>query len=171
MTANLNLKELNHSKRQTTNLQRVLRINRTISSPGVDDLVNQFCEQVLNFLFCPYSPAIAPSSPGVDSIPLQRTGSQNATGTFPRGGYASGQSANYTDTYRTLPYCSSVESPYSKSGPALPPEGTLARSPSIDSIQKDPRDEGMREDRYANFTLPQMLQLITSLDIPGPRQV
>lgn len=103
------------------------------------DLVNQFCEQVLNFLFCPYSPAIAPSSPGVDSVPLQRTGSQNATGTFPRGGYASGQSANYTDTYRTLPYCSSVESPYSKSGPALPPEGTLARSPSIDSIQKDPR--------------------------------
>lgn len=103
------------------------------------DLVNQFCEQVLNFLFCPYSPAIAPSSPGVDSVPLQRTGSQNATGTFPRGGYASGQGANYTETYRTLPYCSSVESPYSKSGPALPPEGTLARSPSIDSIQKDPR--------------------------------
>lgn len=104
------------------------------------DLVNHFCEQVLNFLFCPYSPpAIAPSSPGVDSVPLQRTASQNATGTFPRGGYASGQSANYTDTYRTLPYCSSVESPYSKSGPALPPEGNLARSPSIDSIQKDPR--------------------------------
>ncbi|XDV47516.1 hypothetical protein PO909_017121, partial [Leuciscus waleckii] len=113
------------------------------------DLVNQFCEQVLNFLFCPYSPAIAPSSPGVDSVPLQRTGSQNATGTFPRGGYASGQGANYTETYRTLPYCSSVESPYSKSGPALPPEGTLARSPSIDSIQKDPRDEGMREDSHS----------------------
>lgn len=103
------------------------------------DLVNQFCEQVLNFLLCPYSPAIAPSSPGVDSVPLQRTGSQNATGTYPRGGYTSGSAANYTDPYRTLQYCSSVESPYSKSGPALPPEGNLARSPSIDSIQKDPR--------------------------------
>uniref|UniRef100_A0A672N6D8 Catenin delta-2-like n=1 Tax=Sinocyclocheilus grahami TaxID=75366 RepID=A0A672N6D8_SINGR len=119
------------------------------------DLVNQFCEQVLNFLFCPYSPAIAPSSPGVDSVPLQRTGSQNATGTFPRGGYASGQGANYTDTYRTLPYCSSVESPYSKSGPALPPEGNLARSPSIDSIQKDPREFGWRDPE-----LPEVIQML-----------
>uniref|UniRef100_A0A8C2DN07 Catenin (cadherin-associated protein), delta 2a n=1 Tax=Cyprinus carpio TaxID=7962 RepID=A0A8C2DN07_CYPCA len=96
-----------------------------------------------------------PSSPGVDSVPLQRTGSQNATGTFPRGGYASGQGANYTDTYRTLPYCSSVESPYSKSGPALPPEGSLARSPSIDSIQKDPREFGWRDPE-----LPEVIQML-----------
>uniref|UniRef100_A0A8C1WHJ8 Catenin (cadherin-associated protein), delta 2a n=1 Tax=Cyprinus carpio TaxID=7962 RepID=A0A8C1WHJ8_CYPCA len=96
-----------------------------------------------------------PSSPGVDSVPLQRTGSQNATGTFPRGGYASGQGANYTDTYRTLPYCSSVESPYSKSGPALPPEGNLARSPSIDSIQKDPREFGWRDPE-----LPEVIQML-----------
>ncbi|KAK1806563.1 hypothetical protein P4O66_005070 [Electrophorus voltai] len=106
---------------------------------GDIDLVSQICEQVLNFLLCPNSPAVAPSSPGVDSVPLQRTGSQNATGTYPRGGYTAGPAGNYVDPYRTLPYCSSVESPYSKSGPALPPEGTLARSPSIDSIQKDPR--------------------------------
>lgn len=98
------------------------------------DLIHQICEHLLTFLFCPSSPAIAPSSPGVDSVPLQRAASQNATGTFPRGGYA-----GYVEPYRTLQYCSSVESPYSKSGPALPPEGTLARSPSIDSIQKDPR--------------------------------
>uniref|UniRef100_A0A9J8AX20 Catenin (cadherin-associated protein), delta 2a n=1 Tax=Cyprinus carpio carpio TaxID=630221 RepID=A0A9J8AX20_CYPCA len=97
----------------------------------------------------------APSSPGVDSVPLQRTGSQNATGTFPRGGYSSGQGANYTDTYRTLPYCSSVESPYSKSGPALPPEGSLARSPSIDSIQKDPREFGWRDPE-----LPEVIQML-----------
>ncbi|TSK98495.1 Zinc finger C2HC domain-containing protein 1A [Bagarius yarrelli] len=81
-----------------------------------------------------YRTNTAPSSPGVDSAPLQRASSQNAGGTFPRGGYA-----GYVEPYRTLQYCSSVESPYSKSGPALPPEGTLARSPSIDSIQKDPR--------------------------------
>ncbi|XP_062835451.1 catenin delta-2 isoform X6 [Anolis carolinensis] len=107
------------------------------------DLVNHFCEQVLNFLLCPYFPVVAPSSPGVDSVPLQRTGSQhgtqNATATFQRASYAAGPASNYADPYRQLQYCPSVESPYSKSGPAIPPEGTLARSPSIDSIQKDPR--------------------------------
>uniref|UniRef100_A0ABM5GAB3 Catenin delta-2 isoform X4 n=1 Tax=Pogona vitticeps TaxID=103695 RepID=A0ABM5GAB3_9SAUR len=107
------------------------------------DLVNHFCEQVLNFLLCPYFPVVAPSSPGVDSVPLQRTGSQhgtqNATATFQRASYAAGPASTYADPYRQLQYCPSVESPYSKSGPAIPPEGTLARSPSIDSIQKDPR--------------------------------
>lgn len=108
------------------------------------DLVNRFCEQVLNFLLCPYFPVLAPSSPGVDSVPLQRTGSQHgpsnaATATFQRASYAAGPASNYADPYRQLQYCPSVESPYSKSGPTLPPEGTLARSPSIDSIQKDPR--------------------------------
>uniref|UniRef100_A0AAR2KQU3 Catenin delta 2 n=1 Tax=Pygocentrus nattereri TaxID=42514 RepID=A0AAR2KQU3_PYGNA len=96
-----------------------------------------------------------PSSPGVDSVPLQRTGSQNATGTYPRGGYTSGPAANYADPYRTLQYCSSVESPYSKSGPALPPEGNLARSPSIDSIQKDPREFGWRDPE-----LPEVIQML-----------
>ncbi|XP_036374923.1 catenin delta-2-like isoform X1 [Megalops cyprinoides] len=86
-----------------------------------------------------YRTSTAPPSPGVDSVPLQRTGSQNATATYQRASYASGPAANYADPYRTLQYCPSVESPYSKSGPALPPEATLARSPSIDSIQKDPR--------------------------------
>ncbi|XP_026062125.1 catenin delta-2-like isoform X1 [Carassius auratus] len=84
----------------------------------------------------------APSSPGVDPIPLQRTGSQNATGTFPRAGYATGpgaSTADYANPYRTLQFCPSTDSPYSKSGPALPPEATLVRSPSVDSIQKDPR--------------------------------
>ncbi|EMP29219.1 Catenin delta-2, partial [Chelonia mydas] len=91
-----------------------------------------------------YRTSTAPSSPGVDSVPLQRTGSQhgtqNATSTFQRASYAAGPASNYADPYRQLQYCPSVESPYSKSGPAIPPEGTLARSPSIDSIQKDPRE-------------------------------
>uniref|UniRef100_A0AAY5EM28 Catenin (cadherin-associated protein), delta 2a n=1 Tax=Electrophorus electricus TaxID=8005 RepID=A0AAY5EM28_ELEEL len=102
-----------------------------------------------------YRTNTAPSSPGVDSVPLQRTGSQNATGTYPRGGYTAGPAGNYVDPYRTLPYCSSVESPYSKSGPALPPEGTLARSPSIDSIQKDPREFGWRDPE-----LPEVIQML-----------
>uniref|UniRef100_A0A8C7QYG6 Catenin delta 2 n=1 Tax=Oncorhynchus mykiss TaxID=8022 RepID=A0A8C7QYG6_ONCMY len=59
------------------------------------------------------------------------------------------------DPYRTLQYCPSVESPYSKSGPALPPEGTLARSPSIDSIQKDPREFGWRDPE-----LPEVIQML-----------
>uniref|UniRef100_A0A4W5LVF4 Catenin (cadherin-associated protein), delta 2b n=1 Tax=Hucho hucho TaxID=62062 RepID=A0A4W5LVF4_9TELE len=81
----------------------------------------------------------APSSPGVDSIPLQRTGSQNASGTLPyqRSSFATG--SDYANPYRTLQFCPSTESPYSKSGPLLPPEAALARSPSVDSIQKDPR--------------------------------
>ncbi|KAM4706181.1 catenin delta-2 isoform 3-T3 [Rhinophrynus dorsalis] len=123
------------------------------------DLVNHFCDQVLNFLLCPYFPVVAPSSPGVDSVPLQRTGSQhgnqNATGTFQRASYAAGSAANYADPYRQLQYCPSVDSPYSKSGPAIPPEGTLARSPSIDSIQKDPREFGWRDPE-----LPEVIQML-----------
>ncbi|XP_068092537.1 catenin delta-2 isoform X3 [Hyperolius riggenbachi] len=102
----------------------------------------------------------APSSPGVDSVPLQRTGSQqgsqNSTGTFQRASYAAGPgTTNYTDPYRQLQYCPSVDSPYSKSGPAIPPEGTLARSPSIDSIQKDPREFGWRDPE-----LPEVIQML-----------
>nr|XP_043877059.1 catenin delta-2b isoform X8 [Solea senegalensis] len=82
----------------------------------------------------------APPSPGVDPIPLQRTGSQSATATFQRGSFATGGGASdFANPYRTLQFCPSTESPYSKSGPALPPEPALGRSPSVDSIQKDPR--------------------------------
>ncbi|XP_040910906.1 catenin delta-2b isoform X5 [Toxotes jaculatrix] len=82
----------------------------------------------------------APPSPGVDPIPLQRTGSQSATATFQRGSFATGGgAADYANPYRTLQFCPSTESPYSKSGPTLPPEAALGRSPSVDSIQKDPR--------------------------------
>uniref|UniRef100_A0A673K4A9 Catenin delta-2-like n=1 Tax=Sinocyclocheilus rhinocerous TaxID=307959 RepID=A0A673K4A9_9TELE len=100
----------------------------------------------------------APSSPGVDSIPLQRTGSQNATGTFPSAGYATGpgaSTADYANPYRTLQFCPSTDSPYSKSGPALPPEATLVRSPSVDSIQKDPREFGWRDPE-----LPEVIQML-----------
>uniref|UniRef100_A0AAV2L3A6 Catenin delta-2 n=1 Tax=Knipowitschia caucasica TaxID=637954 RepID=A0AAV2L3A6_KNICA len=115
-----------------------------------------------------------PSSPGVDSAPLQRTGSHgNAPGNYSRGtnnyatvgpGYTSSVSSSdvygsdpyVADPYRTLQYCPSVvESPYSKSGPALPPEGSLQRSPSIDSIQKDPREFGWRDPE-----LPEVIQML-----------
>ncbi|XP_059772102.1 catenin delta-2 isoform X4 [Balaenoptera ricei] len=107
-----------------------------------------------------YRTSTAPSSPGVDSVPLQRTGSQHgpqsaAVATFQRASYAAGPASSYADPYRQLQYCPSVESPYSKSGPALPPEGTLARSPSIDSIQKDPREFGWRDPE-----LPEVIQML-----------
>ncbi|XP_045141215.1 catenin delta-2 [Echinops telfairi] len=107
-----------------------------------------------------YRTSTAPSSPGVDSGPLQRTGSQHgpqnaAAATFQRASYAAGPASNYADPYRQLQYCPSVESPYSKSGPALPPEGTLAKSPSIDSIQKDPREFGWRDPE-----LPEVIQML-----------
>lgn len=115
------------------------------------DLSQFVHDQVLSYVLCPYFPAVAPSSPGVDSAPLQRTGNYSRGGgnnyatvgpgyTSSGGGDMYGSDPYVADPYRTLQYCPSVvESPYSKSGPALPPEGSLQRSPSIDSIQKDPR--------------------------------
>uniref|UniRef100_A0A3B3Y7V6 Catenin delta 2 n=1 Tax=Poecilia mexicana TaxID=48701 RepID=A0A3B3Y7V6_9TELE len=101
----------------------------------------------------PYRNNTAPSSPGVDSTPLQRTGS-HGTGTGSYNVY--GSDPYVADPYRTLQYCPSVvESPYSKSGPALPPEGSLQRSPSIDSIQKDPREFGWRDPE-----LPEVIQML-----------
>ncbi|KAM7401302.1 hypothetical protein PAMA_005476 [Pampus argenteus] len=98
----------------------------------------------------------APPSPGVDPIPLQRTGSQSAAGTFQRGSFATGGgAADYANPYRTLQFCPSTESPYSKSGPALPPEAALGRSPSVDSIQKDPREFGWRDPE-----LPEVIQML-----------
>lgn len=113
-----------------------------LSSAWSNPVVNQLYQEVLNYLLFPHAPlpALAPSSPGVDPIPLQRTGSQSAAGTFQRGSFATGAgAADYANPYRTLQFCPSTESPYSKSGPALPPEAALGRSPSVDSIQKDPR--------------------------------
>ncbi|XP_078791670.1 catenin delta-2b isoform X13 [Oryzias latipes] len=98
----------------------------------------------------------APPSPGVDPIPLQRTGSQSAAATFQRGSFAAGGvAADYANPYRTLQFCPSTESPYSKSGPALPPEAALGRSPSVDSIQKDPREFGWRDPE-----LPEVIQML-----------
>uniref|UniRef100_A0A1A8GGP4 Catenin (Cadherin-associated protein), delta 2b n=1 Tax=Nothobranchius korthausae TaxID=1143690 RepID=A0A1A8GGP4_9TELE len=98
----------------------------------------------------------APSSPGVDPIPLQRTGSQSTAATFQRGSFATGGgAADYANPYRTLQFCPSTESPYSKSGPALPPEAALGRSPSVDSIQKDPREFGWRDPE-----LPEVIQML-----------
>eukprot|EP00064_Thunnus_orientalis_P005847 superscaffoldBa00000590_g5861 len=133
--------------------------DRVYTKPNLrGQVVNQLYQEVLNYLLCPYAPlpALAPPSPGVDPIPLQRTGSQSATATFQRGSFATGGgAADYANPYRTLQFCPSTESPYSKSGPALPPEAALGRSPSVDSIQKDPREFGWRDPE-----LPEVIQML-----------
>ena len=130
-------------------------------------VVNQLYQEVLNYLLCPYTPlpALAPPSPGVDPIPLQRTGSQSATATFQRGSFATGGgAADYANPYRTLQFCPSTESAYSKSGPTLPPEAALGRSPSVDSIQKDPRwgkqDIFIQESAQAGWCIPLFCSLL-----------
>uniref|UniRef100_A0A7N8XCD5 Catenin (cadherin-associated protein), delta 2b n=1 Tax=Mastacembelus armatus TaxID=205130 RepID=A0A7N8XCD5_9TELE len=131
--------------------------DRVYTKPNLRGQGN-YAHKVLNYLLCPYAPlpALAPSSPGVDPIPLQRTGSQSTAGTFQRGSFATGSgTADYANPYRTLQFCPSTESPYSKSGPALPPEAALGRSPSVDSIQKDPREFGWRDPE-----LPEVIQML-----------
>uniref|UniRef100_A0A667WNB6 Catenin (cadherin-associated protein), delta 2b n=1 Tax=Myripristis murdjan TaxID=586833 RepID=A0A667WNB6_9TELE len=133
--------------------------DRVYTKPNLrGQVVNQLYQEVLNYLLFPYAPlpALAPPSPGVDPIPLQRTGSQSATTNYQRASFATGGGASdYTNPYRTLQFCPSTESPYSKSGPALPPEAALARSPSVDSIQKDPREFGWRDPE-----LPEVIQML-----------
>ncbi|XP_063308018.1 catenin delta-2 isoform X8 [Pelobates fuscus] len=133
--------------------------DRVYQKPPMRSLSQSQGDPLLPVHTSSYRTNTAPSSPGVDSVPLQRTGSQhgtqNATGTFQRASFAAGPAANYADPYRQLQYCPSVDSPYSKSGPAIPPEGTLARSPSIDSIQKDPREFGWRDPE-----LPEVIQML-----------
>uniref|UniRef100_A0A8C6NLT4 Catenin (cadherin-associated protein), delta 2b n=1 Tax=Nothobranchius furzeri TaxID=105023 RepID=A0A8C6NLT4_NOTFU len=100
----------------------------------------------------------APSSPGVDPIPLQRTGSQSTAATFQRGSFATGSgAADYANPYRTLQFCPSTESPYSKSGPALPPEAALGRSPSVD---KSADDEAPLEFGWRDPELPEVIQML-----------
>ncbi|KAM3929744.1 catenin delta-2 isoform 5-T5 [Leptodactylus fuscus] len=133
--------------------------DRVYQKPPMRSLSQSQGDPILPAHTTSYRTNTAPSSPGVDSVPLQRTGSQhcsqNATGTFQRASYAVGPGSNYVDPYRQLQYCPSVDSPYSKSGPAIPPEGTLARSSSIDSIQKDPREFGWRDPE-----LPEVIQML-----------
>ncbi|KAM8839248.1 catenin delta-2b isoform 3-T3 [Synchiropus picturatus] len=133
--------------------------DRVYTKPNLrGQAMNQLYQEVLNYLLSPYAPvpALAQSSPGVNPIPLQRTGSQSTVGTFHRSSFATGgNTADYGNQYRTLPFLPSTESPYSKSGPALPPEAALGRSPSVDSIQKDPREFGWRDPE-----LPEVIQML-----------
>ncbi|KAL7991701.1 hypothetical protein Chor_015957 [Crotalus horridus] len=69
---------------------------------------------------------------------LQRSSSQRSTLTYQRNNYALNTSVTYAEPYRSLHYRMS-ESNYNRMQHAVPADDGTTRSPSIDSIQKDPR--------------------------------
>ncbi|XP_038141530.1 plakophilin-4-like isoform X2 [Cyprinodon tularosa] len=80
------------------------------------------------------------SGSGVGS--LQRTSSQRSAMTYQRNNYALNTAANYADPYRSAQYRPSDMS-YARQ--TLPMDDGAPRSPSIDSIQKDPREFAWRD--------------------------
>ncbi|XP_041857265.1 plakophilin-4-like isoform X4 [Melanotaenia boesemani] len=80
------------------------------------------------------------SSSGVGS--LQRTSSQRSAMTYQRNNYALNTAATYADPYRSAQYRPS-DPTYARQ--ALVMDDGATRSPSIDSIQKDPREFAWRD--------------------------
>uniref|UniRef100_A0A8B9F3M6 Plakophilin 4 n=1 Tax=Amazona collaria TaxID=241587 RepID=A0A8B9F3M6_9PSIT len=69
---------------------------------------------------------------------LQRSSSQRSTLTYQRNNYALNTTATYAEPYRSVQYRLSEPS-YNRLQHATPADDGTTRSPSIDSIQKDPR--------------------------------
>uniref|UniRef100_A0AAQ4P238 Plakophilin 4 n=1 Tax=Gasterosteus aculeatus aculeatus TaxID=481459 RepID=A0AAQ4P238_GASAC len=80
------------------------------------------------------------STSGVGS--LQRTPSQRSAMIYQRNNYALNAAANYADLYRSAQY-RHADPNYARQGPAV--DDGANRSPSIDSIQKDPREFAWRD--------------------------
>nr|XP_015214231.1 PREDICTED: plakophilin-4 isoform X3 [Lepisosteus oculatus] len=83
---------------------------------------------------------------------LQRTSSQRSAMTYQRSNYALNTTATYAEPYRTAQYRPS-ESGYSRQ--AVPVDDGTTRSPSIDSIQKDPREFAWRDPE-----LPEVIHML-----------
>ncbi|XP_072300444.1 plakophilin-4 isoform X2 [Eucyclogobius newberryi] len=81
------------------------------------------------------------STSGVGS--LQRTSSQRSAMTYQRSNYTLNSTPAYTDTYRTQPQYRPLDSNYARQAVIMDDDAT--RSPSIDSIQKDPREFAWRD--------------------------
>ncbi|XP_009999383.1 PREDICTED: LOW QUALITY PROTEIN: plakophilin-4 [Chaetura pelagica] len=79
---------------------------------------------------------------------LQRSASQRSTLTFQRNNFALGTAAAYAEPFR--PY--RLAEPY---GRLQPPDEPTTRSPSIDSIQKDPRQFAWRDPE-----LPEVIHML-----------
>uniref|UniRef100_A0A2K6V513 Plakophilin 4 n=1 Tax=Saimiri boliviensis boliviensis TaxID=39432 RepID=A0A2K6V513_SAIBB len=74
---------------------------------------------------------------------LQRTSSQRSTLTYQRNNYALNTTATYAEPYRPIQY-RVQECNYNRLQHAVPADDGTTRSPSIDSIQKDPRQVPVR---------------------------
>ncbi|NXS94861.1 PKP4 protein, partial [Jacana jacana] len=84
---------------------------------------------------------------------LQRSSSQRSTLTYQRNNYGLGTAAAYAEPYRPLPF-RLAEPGYRLQHP-LPAEEGTTRSPSIDSIQKDPRQFAWRDPE-----LPEVIHML-----------
>ncbi|NXJ77989.1 PKP4 protein, partial [Trogon melanurus] len=85
---------------------------------------------------------------------LQRSSSQRSTLTYQRNNYALNTAATYAEPYRSVQYRLS-ESGYARLQHAAPADDGTTRSPSIDSIQKDPRQFAWRDPE-----LPEVIHML-----------
>nr|XP_031534344.1 plakophilin-4 isoform X7 [Vicugna pacos] len=85
---------------------------------------------------------------------LQRTSSQRSTLTYQRNNYALNTTATYAEPYRPIQY-RVQECSYNRLQHAAPADDGTTRSPSIDSIQKDPREFAWRDPE-----LPEVIHML-----------
>ncbi|XP_034281534.1 plakophilin-4 isoform X3 [Pantherophis guttatus] len=85
---------------------------------------------------------------------LQRSSSQRSTLAYQRNNYALNTTVTYAEPYRSLHYRMS-ESNYNRMQHAVPADDGTTRSPSIDSIQKDPREFAWRDPE-----LPEVIHML-----------
>ncbi|KAG8432350.1 hypothetical protein GDO86_016842 [Hymenochirus boettgeri] len=91
---------------------------------------------------------------GSGSGNLQRTVSQRSTLAYQRNNYGLGTAANYAEPYRSVQYRVS-DVGYNRMQHNAPPDDGTTRSPSIDSIQKDPREFAWRDPE-----LPEVIHML-----------
>ncbi|XP_064370580.1 plakophilin-4 isoform X4 [Dromaius novaehollandiae] len=85
---------------------------------------------------------------------LQRSSSQRSTLAYQRNNYTLNTTATYAEPYRSVPYRLS-EPGYGRLQHAVPADDGTTRSPSIDSIQKDPREFAWRDPE-----LPEVIHML-----------
>uniref|UniRef100_A0A8C8R8B1 Plakophilin 4 n=1 Tax=Pelusios castaneus TaxID=367368 RepID=A0A8C8R8B1_9SAUR len=85
---------------------------------------------------------------------LQRSSSQRSTLAYQRNNYALNTTAAYVEPYRSMQYRLS-ESSYNRMQHATPADDGTTRSPSTDSIQKDPREFAWRDPE-----LPEVIHML-----------
>ncbi|XP_073401766.1 plakophilin-4 isoform X4 [Dendrobates tinctorius] len=91
---------------------------------------------------------------GSGSGNLHRTLSQRNTLAYQRNNYALNTAATYAEPYRSMPYRVS-EGSYNRMPHTAPADDGTTRSPSIDSIQKDPRQFAWRDPE-----LPEVIHML-----------